>query len=167
MTKLDSPPKVSDFMCSHVKTVTADATLESVVQFLLTQKLSNVPVVSNEPSGKSRLLGFISERDCLAALTQESFYGSPSPVQTAGTIMRGSPVCVTPENDLFSIASIFINHQYRHLPVTEDGILLGIISRRDVLKGIADYYQKYGAVKLKESFHPDTHLLMYHRFIKR
>ncbi len=167
MTKVDSPPKVSDFMCSHVQTVTSDMKLESVVQFLLTHKLSNVPVVTHEPSGKPRLVGFISERDCLAALTQESFFGSPAPVQTAGTIMRGSPVCVTAENDLFSIASIFINHQYRHLPVTEDGILLGIISRRDVLKGIAEYYQKYGADKLKESFHPDTHLLMYHRFIKR
>lgn len=167
MTKLDSPPRVCDFMSSHVQTVTPDMSLEMVVQFLLTHKLSNVPVVSDESSGKARLLGFISERDCLAALTQESFYGSPAPVQTAGMIMRGSPVCVTPDNDLFAIASIFINHQYRHLPVTEDGVLLGIISRRDVLKGITDYYQKYGADKLKESFHPDTHLLMYHRFIKR
>ncbi len=167
MTKLDSPPKVSDFMCSHVQTVTPEMTLESVVQFLLAHQLSNVPVVSNDLSGKPKLLGFISERDCLAALTQESFFGSPAPVQTAGTIMRGSPVCVTPENDLFAIASIFINHPYRHLPVTEDGILMGIISRRDVLKGIAGYYQKYGADQLKERFRPDTHLLMYHRFIKR
>jgi CBS domain-containing protein len=72
MTKLDSPPKVSDFMCSHVQTVTADMTLESVVQYLLKHQLSNVPVVLPDPSGKPKLLGFISERDCLAALTQES-----------------------------------------------------------------------------------------------
>lgn len=167
MTKLDIPPKVSDFMNSHVKTVTVDATLDSVVHFLMKNELSNAPVVSHEADGRPRLVGFISERDCLAALTQESFYGSPAPVETAGTIMRGSPVCVTPENDLFSIAAIFINHPYRHLPVTEDGVLLGIISRRDVLKGISDYYQKYGAQKLKERFRPDTHLIMYHRFINR
>jgi len=167
MTKLETPPKVSDLMSSHVMTVTADATLDHVVQFLMKNELSNAPVVSHEADGRARLVGFISERDCLAALTQESFYGSPAPVETAGSIMRGSPICVTPENDLFSIASIFINHPYRHLPVTEDGILLGIISRRDVLKGIADYYQKYGAAKLKERFRPDTHLIMYHRFINR
>jgi CBS domain-containing protein len=167
MTKLDTPPKVSDLMNPHVKTLTADATLESVVQFLLKHELSNAPVVSYQADGKPKLVGFISERDCLASLTQESFYGSPAPLETAGTIMRGSPICVTPENDLFTIASIFINHPYRHLPVTEDGILLGIISRRDVLKGIAEYYQSYGAAKLKERFRPDTHLIMYHRFINR
>lgn len=167
MTELESPPKVGDFMCSQVQTVTADMTLDEVVQFLLTHELSNVPVVSREPAGALRLLGFLSEKDCLAALTQESFYGSPAPVQTAGTLMRRSPVCITPESDLFAAAEVFISHDYRHLPVTEEGVLLGILSRRDVLKAIDAYYRKYGEAKLKERFRPDTHLLMYHRFIGR
>lgn len=168
MVELESPPKASDFMQTDVQTVTAEMTLDEVVQHLLKHGLSNAPVVVRERiDGPQRLIGFISERDCLSALAQESFFGSPAPQQTARTVMRGSPACVTPETDLFAVAAIFINHHYRHLPVTENGHLLGMVSRRDVLRAVDDYYRKYGNAKLKERFHPDTHLLMYHRFMSQ
>jgi len=168
MVDLESPPKARDFMHTDVQTVTAEMTLDEVVQQLLKHELSNAPVVAGKRSDASRrLIGFISERDCLSALAQESFFGSPAPLQTAQTVMRGSPACVTPDTDLFAVAAIFINHNYRHLPVTENGHLLGMVSRRDVLRAVDDYYRKYGKAKFKERFHPDTHLLMYHRFISQ
>jgi CBS domain-containing protein len=56
--------------------------------------------------------------------------------------MRKHPVCVQPQTELFTLASIFVHHGYRHLPVVEDGVLLGIVSRRDILKAMNDYYQR-------------------------
>lgn len=112
-------PQAMDFMNRHVQTVAPDMPLAEVVAFLLKHEISSVPVVEHE-GHQLRLVGFISERDCLEHLSNEAFYGSPMPPQTAGTIMRRHPVCVAPETELFTLVSIFVHHGYRHLPVVED-----------------------------------------------
>lgn len=87
MSQLARGPMASDFMTRHVHFVAPDTTVADVIQLLLKHKLSNAPLVATR-GGKHVLAGFISERDCLALLSSESFYGSPSPPQTGRTIMR-------------------------------------------------------------------------------
>ena len=164
MIEHEAPPKVSTFMQTQVKTVPPDMSLDDVTQFLLSHHLSNAPVV-DQTDGGHYLLGFVSERDCLAALSQEDYYGSPSPAQTARTIMRSSPICVTPDSDLFSVASLLINHGYRHVPVADHGQLIGLVSRRDVLKAVVEYGQRYGQEKLRERFRPDPSQLINLRYL--
>lgn len=164
MTGTESCPIAADFMEKHVKTVSPDTPLSEVVRFLLDHGLSNTPVVEMQ-NGKRMLVGFLSERDCLAALTQESFYGDPPPSQSAGTVMRRSPICVSSDTDLFALASVFINHGYRHLPVTEHGELKGIVSRRDVLQAVDKHYAATSDKKLHERFRPNLREIMNLRFI--
>lgn len=164
MIEHEAPPKVSTFMQTKVKTVPPDMHLDEIAHYLVSNHLSNAPVV-DESSGGRYLLGFVSERDCLAALSQEDYYGSPSPPQTARTMMRSSPVCVTPDSDLFSVASLLINHGYRHVPVADHGQLMGMVSRRDVLKAVVEYGQRYGQEKLKERFRPDPSQLINLRYL--
>jgi len=164
MIEHETPPKVTSFMQTQVKTVPPDMPLEEVAQFLLSHNLSNAPVVDST-TDKPFLLGFISERDCLAALAQEDYYGSPSPPQTVRTMMRSSPICVSPDSDLFSVASLLINHGYRHVPVTDQGQLVGLVSRRDVLKAVVDYGQRYGQEQLRQRFRPDPSQLINLRYL--
>ena len=79
--------------------------------------------------------------------------------------MKQGPVCVSDETDIFALASIFIHHGFRQLPVTKNGELLGIVSRREVLKAIDKYYNDSSWKSLRERFRPDTHQLINHRFI--
>lgn len=141
MTPSTRTPTAKDFMSAEVQSVSPDLTLNDVVQFLLKKALSNTSVVKDSAEGP-QLLGFISERDCLAALSNESFFGSPAPRQTAATIMRTHPVCVSPDAELFELAAIFVNHGFRHLPVTTGETLVGIVSRRDVLQAVDDFYNQ-------------------------
>jgi CBS domain-containing protein len=141
MTETRPAPSASDFMTRHVACVSPQTSLADIIDFLERHDVSNAPVV-NERDSRKLLVGFVSERDCLEFLANESFFGSPAPPQTAETIMRKHPVCVQPETELFTLASIFVNHGYRHLPVVKDGELLGIVSRRDILKAMNDYYQR-------------------------
>jgi len=164
MTEHEAPPKVSSFMQAKVQTVSPEMSLDDVSQFLLSHQHSNAPVVDQTEDGPY-LLGFVSERDCLAALAQEDYFGSPSPPQTVRTIMRSSPICVSPDSDLFSVASLLINHGYRHVPVADQGRLIGLVSRRDVLKAVVDYGQRYGQEKLRERFRPDTSQLINLRYL--
>jgi CBS domain-containing protein len=157
-------PTARDIMNPHVRTVGPEMKLGEIVTFLLKHDLSNVPVVRQE--GDYRLLlGFVSEGDCLEFLVNELFYGNPCPPQTAETIMKKHPVCVGPETDIFTLTSIFTTHRYRHLPVVQDQHLLGIVSRRDILKSLDEYYRDWVRTRDRERFPVDVHKIMNHRFI--
>jgi CBS domain-containing protein len=166
MTQEKSAPSAADYMTRHVHVVTPDMPLGDVVQFLLHHEISNAPVVEKQDQ-KQVLIGFISERDCLEFLSNEAFYGCPSPLQTARTIMRMHPVCVSPETELFTLASIFSSHRYRHLPVVEHDELLGIVSRRDVLKAMDEYYQDAIKSHDEQRSRPDLRKIVNLRFLAK
>jgi CBS domain-containing protein len=136
------PPTAGDFMNTHVHTVAPETPLEDVVAFLLKHRISNAPVVETDSAGGRRLVGFLSEGDCLERLSNEMFFGRPSQPQTAATIMRRHPVCVTPDTDVFTLASLFATHRFRHLPVVEQDRFVGMVSRRDILRALEGYYRQ-------------------------
>lgn len=157
-------PQARDFMTSHVHTVGPEMPLADVVTFLMRHGISNAPVVEDD-SGRQVLVGFVSERDCLEFLANEMFFGSPAQPQTARTIMKRHPVCVEPTTDVFTLASVFVSHGYRHLPVVEDRQLVGMVSRRDILKALDDYYRDAIRQREFERFPPDVHEIIHHRFL--
>ncbi len=157
-------PTAQEIMNRQVQTVPPDMPLSDVVAFLLKNGLSNAPVVSQE-GDRRLLLGFVSEGDCLEFLCNELVYGNPSPPQRAETIMKKHPTCVDPQADVFTISSILTNHRYRHLPVVQDGCLLGIVSRCDILKSLDKTYRDWIRTRDRERFPVDTHKIMNHRFI--
>lgn len=129
-------------MTQHVRTIAPDMSLGDVVQFMDRHGVSNSPVVEPDANGNPILVGFLSEGDCLEYLSNEIFFGIPFQPQTARTMMKRHPVCVEPDTDIFALASIFVSHRYRHLPVVQEGRLLGIVSRRDILKALDEFYRE-------------------------
>ena len=156
------PPTVMDFMTRNVHTVSPEMTLEQVIDSLLKKRVSNAPVVRRE-RGIRHLVGFISERDCLKYLSNEIFYGNPK--ITAKSMMQPIPVCVPPETDLLTMATVFTQHGYRHVPVVTGKELLGIVSRRDVLKGLKQYHQRCVKEECAARFPHNLHQIVNHRFI--
>lgn len=157
-------PLASNIMTSQVQTIGPNMQLADIITFLLEHKRSSAPVVDDQ-DGRQRLLGFVSEGDCLEHVGNELFYGSPHPPQTAATIMRKHPTCVSPETDLFTLTSIFTSHRFHHLPVVQEGELIGMVSRRDVLKAVDAYYRDWNRTRDRERFPVDIHQIMNHRFI--
>lgn len=157
-------PTAQDIMHAQVHTLEPNTGLAEIVGFLLKHELSNAAVVRQE--GHNRvLLGFISEEDCLEFLANEVFYGNPSPPQTAETIMRKHPVCVGPDEDIFTLTSIFTSHHYRNLPVVDGGHLLGMVGRRDVIKALDQYYRDWMRTRSRDRFPVNLHEIMNHRFL--
>jgi len=128
-------PTAADYMTSILRTVSPSMSLRELVSFLLEHKVSSAPVVDEQ----DRLLGFISERDCLTAIANESFSDS-TVIQDASHIMRRDPTTIAPDTALFRVTSMFIEHGFRHLPVVRGEKLVGVVSRSDVLRAVNDFW---------------------------
>ena len=163
MPEMIEPPTVMEFMTRDVHTVSPEFSLEEVINSLLKKKVSNAVVVVIQEGGVKHLMGFISERDCLEYLSNEIFYRNPK--ITAKSMMQPIPLCVSPETDLLTVATIFTQHGYRHLPVVRGKKLQGIVSRRDVLNGLMDYHRRCIAAECTARFPRDVHQIVNHRFI--
>lgn len=160
-------PRAEDFMNRNVRTVSSEDSLQDVTNFLITHKISNAPVVVTDEAGRRKLVGFLTEGDCLEHLSNELFHGRTEQAKTACMIMKTHPICVSTDTDLFTLASIFTSHGYRHLPVVEDDRLLGIVSRRDVLKAIDAFYREWVIRSEMEHFPPDYTQMINLRFFPK
>ena len=76
-----------------------------------------------------KLLGLITERDLVRAMAN----GADLDQTTVSSFMSRDPDIFSPEFDVWEAAEWLAESGYRHLPVVEDGTLLGIISVRDLL----------------------------------
>ncbi|HMO15848.1 MAG TPA: CBS domain-containing protein [Pirellulaceae bacterium] len=164
MAKTEVLPSADSVMTRKVYTVHEEMSVDQVIRELLRHEISTAPVIRKE-KGKKLLVGFISERDCLDNLTNVIFYGRRQ-ADTAADIMKKHPLCVSPETDIFGLVSIFISHDMRHLPVVENEALVGIVSRRDVLKALTQY-QKRKVVREDEASQHDLSQLVNMRFVMR
>ena len=166
MTSHSPLPTAADFMQAHVHTLAPEVSLDEAVRFLLKHRISNAPVVA-EDGGQKVLLGFLSERDCLEHLANDAFYEQAQQPITVRMMMKLHPICVPPQADLFALATVFYQQGFRHLPVVEDTRLLGIVSRRDVMRAMHDYWKTVRSESKAEHFPPDLHEIANLRFIMR
>jgi CBS domain-containing protein len=77
------------------------------------------------------LLGIVSERDIVRSIAEE---GPESLNKSAADLMSRSLVTCGPENSTADLIEKMLAEQIRHLPVYDDGELVGIISISDVVK---------------------------------
>ena len=79
--------------------------------------------------------GILSERDCVRKLDIE---GRTAKDTKVGEIMTGKVFTIQADEDLETCMSLMIEHNFRHLPVYDNGKLAGIISVRDVLREVVE-----------------------------
>ena len=123
--------KASDIMNPAVVTFRPDTDIYQAIKTFLKQRFSGAPVVDDD----HRVVGILSEKDCLRVLTGEIWDGLPE--GNVGDYMTHPVSTVEPDTTILDIAGRFLTKPYRRLPVLgEDGRLVGQISRRDVLGAI-------------------------------
>jgi CBS domain-containing protein len=80
------------------------------------------------------LVGLITERDIRRSVAERVDASSP-----VSSIMSSDPDTFDPDLDVWDAAAWIAESGYRHLPVTDDdGVLLGVVSVRDLLKALVD-----------------------------
>ena len=58
---------------------------------------------------------------------------------TVADRMTPDPITVAPDAGLVEVRALFRRHKFRHVPVVEDGRLVGVVSDRDVLAALSPF----------------------------
>jgi CBS domain-containing protein len=127
---------VKDHMISEVVTVHPDMEILRAAQVLIGSDVSGAPVLDQH----GRLVGMLTERDCLRVTLHAGYHGEPGGL--VRDFMTPDPVVVRPDDTIFDLAEKFINDKYRRYPVVDGGRLVGVISRRDVMRAVGHHYPK-------------------------
>jgi CBS domain-containing protein len=80
------------------------------------------------------VVGVITERDCIAAATSADYYGEWG--GPAGMYMSSPVEYVNPDDNLVDVADRMAKSTVRRYPVIDDGRLVGLIARRDVMRAL-------------------------------
>lgn len=123
---------VNDYMDNNPHAIKDTLTVREAVKFLLKEKISGAPVVDSN----NRLVGFISEQDCLTEVLNDAFYCEESPSVTS--LMRTEVLTATPESSVVELAQEMTKNKPRNYPVVKNGVLVGLISRNSVLNAIIE-----------------------------
>lgn len=123
----------SEIMTSPVITVEKDRKLTEVIDLLLRWNISSVPVVDAE----DRLLGLITEYDVM-----DFALDGHAAEATAGEAMSAQVISFPPEADLSELVNCSVSKRIHRIPIVKDGKVVGIVSRRDILR---EMQREYGS----------------------
>lgn len=116
-------------------TFSPDQTIEEAIEIIIEKRISGAPVL--DANGK--LVGMLSEKDCLRIIVDQAYHNLPIESKKVSDYMTAEVKTVSPEHDVVSAANLFLHTPIRRMPVVENGVLKGQISRRDILRAAKNF----------------------------
>ena len=133
MNKLKSA-RVRDYMVSRLVLLDPNMEIVRATNLLIRNDISGAPVVDQD----GNLVGILTERDCMRNTVDAEYHAIPGGL--VRDVMSTDPQFVGPEDNIFQLARRFIDHKYRRYPVVENGRVIGLISRRDIMRALGNFY---------------------------
>jgi CBS domain-containing protein len=115
---------IRQVMNKNVVALRPETTVAEAVQFLVRHHIGGSPVVNDD----GKLVGMISEIALIDVVFEETVRDTP-----VSKFMTAELHVVNPDEPLMRAAQLFALYSFRRLPVVEDGKLIGIITRRDLM----------------------------------
>jgi len=109
-----------------VWTVSPEASIHDAVELMCERNIGAVIVCTGDD-----VMGVLSERDCVRRVM---FHGRSSRDTKVSQAMTNKVRIVTPHDSIDHCMQLMTDQRIRHLPVIDDGMLVGIISVGDVVK---------------------------------
>ncbi len=126
--------KAKDIMTENVVSVKKDTPIYEALELLAKYNITGIPVVRDDMI----LVGVLSEKDVLRL-----FYAHEDEEEgTVNDFMTQPAVHFDKDESLLDICDCLTNNYFRRVPVTSEGKLVGIISRKDVINYILQLRRK-------------------------
>jgi CBS domain-containing protein len=151
--------KAREIMTMEVVSVSPDASIVEAVRLMLHNRISGLPVVDRQ----GMLVGVISEGDFLRRVETGThrkrarwieFFMGPGDfadeyVQThsrkVADVMTSTPITITEDTRLDDIVSLMEKSNVKRLPVLQQGRVVGIVSRANLLHALASVVEELPA----------------------
>ena len=127
-------PFIAKLIARSCVTTHADCPLDELIAILAERRIGTVVVVDRD----HQVIGIVSERDIIRHLSNGG--------TTADTLTKNimTSKVITVENNVTSaqLMQLMTEHHIRHVPITRDGKLVGIVSIGDVVKRLLEKYEQ-------------------------
>ena len=137
--------RVSDVMTEQPITVGPRSTLADVEAIFEEHEFNGLPVVGSD----QELLGLVTKLDVLKAFLFDDDHMFPPyeeiMQQRAASVMTTDPLTVTPRAALTRVLEKLVRGRFKSLPVVDDGRVVGMIGREDVLMALREATAEYAA----------------------
>ncbi len=151
--------KVKDIMTRKVKTVSPETEITQAAKLLLSERINGVPVINQA----GELVGILCQSDLIAQqkgipipslftlldgyIPLTRFHRLDKEVEkiaatTVDNAMTPDPVTVTSNTDIEKVAALMVEKNYHTLPVVDDGKLVGVVGKEDVLRTLLTSAEK-------------------------
>jgi CBS domain-containing protein len=126
--------RARDVMTSPVITLRPTTPVPVAAALLCSHGFTAAPVVD----ANAGLVGIASEADLVRGrILPDGWAAQPGPDPTVEEVMTPAPAAMRPEDDLADVVALLLDVRMRSVPIVEDGKLVGIVTRRDVLRVVA------------------------------
>ncbi|WNV88653.1 CBS domain-containing protein [Umezawaea sp. Da 62-37] len=134
--------RAEDVMSTPAVTVREDAPAKSAIALLTSHGFTALPVLDAD----DRLVGVVTEADLMrdrvlpdarGLIWRDEEPAAPAPARLVRDAMTGPAVAVRAAADIAEVAKVLLDKHIRCVPVADGTTLLGIVSRRDLLRTLA------------------------------
>ena len=121
--------RIADVMNLRIVSVAPDETVAVAIARMLEENMGAVAVCEGH-----ELRGIFTERDVLRLAGEGPSFAEIK----VGDVMTRALVTIAPDDDALAAARLMGERRIRHLPVVQDGMLLGVVGIRDVLRSLVE-----------------------------
>lgn len=119
--------EIRKMMTAQPQCVAPQTPVDEALALLVEHNITGLPVVDAD----KHVVGMITEKDLLVLLDREK--GG-----VVGDYMTRDVVTYDVSSDIIAICEALTNKSFRRIPITESGKLIGVISRRDLIRYIIE-----------------------------
>ena len=123
--------EAKDIMQTDIITVSEQASVREAVAILTEKRITGLPVVNEDGS----FVGIISEKDILL-MAYHKIVGTCDEAMNSRKVtdvMTSKVVSYRSEDNLADVCQCFMDYPFRRVPILDDGRLVGLISRKDIV----------------------------------
>ena len=126
--------ELKDYMLRNPVTARPELTVYEAALRILNHKVSGLAVVDE----RKALMGVLSELDCLRVILAGVYNDEEFGSALVGDVMAREVEFQHPHDDIVDVATSMLDHKHRRRPVIQDGLLVGQVTCRQILKVVTE-----------------------------
>jgi predicted transcriptional regulator len=129
---------IADYMATDLVSFAPDDTIVDAMRVLLERQISGAPVIDQS----AQMVGILSQKDCFAIVYNAAYHQ-----EWGGQVqqyMSREVEHLEADCSVVDAADRFLHSNFRRFPVLREGRLVGLISRRDILRALDELYLRPG-----------------------